>query len=190
MKNAARSGPVPHWQSLARLARAQVPARYLPWLLDSASLTRRIIGACSGEFHVRVQSQGWGRPRPDEAHALGMRAHTHALVRQVQLLCGNEPWVYARTIIPRATLTGVERRLAHLKSRSLGAVLFTDPSMRRGGAEVVRLAPGDALYELATRALAAPPAELWGRRALFELRGKPLLVSEFFLPAIGEFKPC
>jgi chorismate--pyruvate lyase len=189
MKKFARSGPVAHWQSLARLARAPVPARYLPWLRDSGSLTQRVIGACSGEFCVQVLSQAWERPRPDEARALGMRTHAHALVRQVQLLCGNVPWVYARTIIPRATLTGAERRLARLKSRSLGAVLFSDPSMRRGRIEIAQLRPGDSLYDLATRELTSPPAEIWGRRTVFQLGGKPLLVSEFFLPGIGGFCP-
>ncbi len=172
-----------------RRAHARIPEHYLPWLLDTASLTQRLMDACGNEVRVQVLNQAWDRPRPDEARVLGMRAQGHALVRQVQLLCGGQPWVYARTLLPRATLTGPERRLAHLKSRSLGAVLFADPTMQRGRTEIVRLRPTDDLYALAAQPLAAPPAEIWGRRTLFRLRGKPLLVSEFFLPGIGEFRP-
>ena len=107
---------------------------------------------------MHVLNQDWDRPRPDEARVLGMRAQGRALVRQVQLLCGGRPWVYARTLLPRATLTGPERRLAHLKSRSLGAVLFADPTMQRGRTEIVRLRPADDLYTLAAQTLDAPPA--------------------------------
>src|SRR3989338_5272639 len=171
-----------------RLARTRIPEQYLPWLLDTASLTQRLIDACRSEFRVHVLNQDWGRPRPDEARALGMRAQGRALVRQVQLLCGGRPWVYARTLLPRATLTGPERRLAHLKSRSLGAVLFADPTMQRGRTEIVRLCPTDDLYTLAAQTLDTLPAEIWGRRTVFRLRGKPLLVSEFFLPGIGEIR--
>jgi chorismate--pyruvate lyase len=166
-----------------------IPIHYLPWLRDTGSLTQRLMDACCGDFRVCVLNQAWDRPRPAEARALGMRPHGRALVRQVQLLCGGHPWVYARTILPRTTLTGAERRLAHLKSRSLGAVLFADPTMQRGRTEIVCLQPGDALYALTAQGLDAPPPAIWGRRTVFRLRGKPLLVSEFFLPGIGDFKP-
>ncbi len=176
-------------QPLPRFPTTSIPAHYLPWLLDTASLTQRLIGACDGEFRVRVLDQCWDRPRTEEAQVLDMRPHGRALVRQVHLLCGGRPWVYARTILPRTTLTGAGRRLAHLKSRSLGAVLFADPTMQRGRTEIVRLRPADSLYPLAAQALDSPPAEIWGRRTVFQLRGKSLLVSEFFLPGIGGFKP-
>ena len=68
----------------------------------------------------------------NEARVLGMSMSGRALVREVQLLCNGVPWVYARTVIPRRTLSGRQSRLAHIKSRSLGAMLFADPSMRRG----------------------------------------------------------
>ncbi len=176
-------------QTLPRFPTTSIPALYLPWLLDTASLTQRLIDACRGEFRVRVLNQAWDRPRPEEARALGLHPRGHGIVREVHLLCGGRPWVYARTILPRATLTGAERRLAHLKSRSLGAVLFADPTMHRGRTEIVRLRPADSLYALAAHGLDSPPTEIWGRRTVFRLRGKPLLVSEFFLPGIGGFKP-
>ena len=166
-----------------------IPAQYLPWLLDTASLTRRLVCACSGTFRVQLLSQAWPRPRRDEARARGRRARDRALVRQVRLLCDERPWVYARTLLPRTTLTGAERRLAHLKSRSLGAVLFADPTLQRERIEIAPLRPSDRLYALATHGLDAPPNAIWGRRTVFRLHGKPLLVSEFFLPGIGDFRP-
>jgi chorismate--pyruvate lyase len=170
------------WKPARQVLRSQVPEGLLDWLLDTASLTRRIQLACDGAFRVRVLEQGWGRPRRDEIAALGMRADERALIRQVQLHCGDRVWVYARTIIPHASLTGRQRRLAHLGSKPLGAVLFADPGMRRGPVQVARIRRGQALYEAACRDLRGRPQEIWGRRSVFRLGGKPLLVAEVFLP--------
>jgi chorismate--pyruvate lyase len=95
--------------------------------------------------------------------------------------------VFARTVIPRDTLVGSNRRLTRLKTRPLGAVLFADPGMERGPVEIARLTPCDRLFPAATRRLASAPEAIWGRRSLFTLAGKPLLVSEIFLPDIP---PC
>jgi chorismate--pyruvate lyase len=156
----------------------------LRWLLDPASLTRRVQAVCAGRFRVEVLNQGYARPQRNEARRLGMRAGSSAFVREVHLLCDERPWIYARTVIPRTTLTGPRRHLTRLKNRPLGAVLFADPTMERGPVEVVRLAPGDRLYPAVLSA--AGTAAIWGRRSVFTLAGYPLLVSEIFLPGIPE----
>lgn len=184
IKNRHQYHPEPLWVPKKRFVRRQAPASVLNWLLDRSSLTQRIIGACDGSFQVRVLSQRWMRPMSNEAKALHMRRSGHALVRQVLLLCNDIPWVYARTVIPRRTLTGRQRRLAHLKSRSLGALLFADPSMRRGELHLARLNARDKLYSIVAKHVEKPPAAMWGRRSVFTLSKKPLLVSEIFLPAI------
>jgi chorismate--pyruvate lyase len=172
------------WKPARQVLRSQVPDGLLDWLLDTASLTRRIQLACTGVFRVRVLEQGWGRPRSDERAALGMRPDERALIRQVQLRCDEQAWVYARTVIPMATLTGRQRRLAHLGSKPLGAVLFADPGMRREPVQVACIRRGQPLYEAACRDLRNRPAEIWGRRSVFRLAGKPLLVAEIFLPEL------
>jgi chorismate--pyruvate lyase len=178
------SGPVSllrgsHW--------TEIPAHLKPWLLDRGSLTQRLEAACGQRIVVEVLAQGWARPLPVESVMLELIAGRYAWVRQVRLRCTGTPWVYARTVIPRATLTGRERRLTHLKNRSLGAVLFSDPTMRRGETAVGWLTPRERCFHAATDVLNPAPAFIPGRRTLFWLSGKPLLVSEFFLPAVGEF---
>jgi chorismate--pyruvate lyase len=54
--------------------------------------------------------------------------------------------------------------------------------MQRGGMELARLAAGQVMHAAATCHLAQRPAEIWGRRTVFRLADKPLLVSEIFLP--------
>jgi len=177
----------PAWHVASRLHRREVPEPVLRWLLDPASLTRRILATCQGRFRVEVLFQGWARPQHNELRELGMRQGSTGFVREVHLLCDERPWVFARTVIPRTTLTGPRRCLTRLKSRPLGAVLFADPSMQRGPVEIARLSPCDKLYPAAIRHLTQNPETIWGRRSLFTLGGKPLLVSEIFLPGIP---PC
>jgi chorismate--pyruvate lyase len=177
------------WRPASRISRAAIPEHYRSWLLDTSSLTQRVMAACRGRFRVQVLSQAWHRPLVDERHRLDLHNDTRALVRQVRLLCDDQPWVYARTVIPRSTLRGGERRLAHLGARPLGAALFADPTMEREPMEIVQLITGQTLFDVATLGLAAPAKEIWGRRSVFRLSGKPLLVSEIFLAGIPA-SPC
>ena len=142
------------------------------WLLDPASLTHRL-------------RQGRGVPRLDERRTLRLAGRQACLIREVRLLCHDTPWVFARTVIPAGTLTGRVRQLARLGSRPLGAVLFADPGMRREHFELCRLVPGNDLYAHATQGMENTPASIWGRRSVFLLDNKPLLVSEIFLDDLG-----
>jgi chorismate--pyruvate lyase len=179
----------PHWQAHGPLARHGATAALLDWLLDPGSLTARLLESCQGSFRVQPRYQGWQRAMLNEAQALGMRPHERCFVREVHLLCGERPWVFARTVIPVRTLTGRRRRLARLGRKPLGAFLFADPHMQRGGIEVAALEPGQPLFQRAVAPLAQAPATIWGRRSAFYLSGHPLLVSEIFLPEIGYSKP-
>lgn len=131
---------------------------------------------------MRVLSQAWGTPCTDEAQLLGMPQGQRAIIRQVQLLCDGQPWIYARTVIPVTSLRGRLQRLVHLGTRPLGGMLFADPGMRRGTVQLARIRAGQALHAVATVRLQPSPAEIWGRRSVFRIADKPLLVSEIFLP--------
>jgi chorismate--pyruvate lyase len=159
------------------------------WLSDTGSLTARVISACPGQFRVRVLWQGWGRPLESERRALGLKRDGVALIREVELQCDDEAWVFARTVIPASSLQGEARRLTLLGSRPLGAVLFADPGTRRGRMEVARIDRRHALFQGACGHWQTRPTELWGRRTLFCYRGKPLLVNEIFLPGIPTVAP-
>lgn len=175
----------PLWQLHLPFSPCGADEDMLDWLLDPTSLTRRLKQACSGKFQVVPVSQKRQRPQLNEAQVLGMNAHEICFIREVHLLCNKRPWVFARTVIPVSTLTGPQRRLARLGNKPLGAVLFADPSMERSPIEIARICPGQTLFETATAPLKKKPVEIWGRRSTFFLAGKPLLVSEIFLPEIG-----
>ena len=149
------------------------------WLLDEGSLTTRLIAASEGDFRVRLIAQSWRRPLVDEARVLGLRHGERALVREVALECHGKPWVFARSVVPAATLRGELRHLRRFGSRSLGALLFARPGTVREDFELARIDPGDALLPAAL----GGSRVAWARRSVFRLRDRPLLVQEVFLPA-------
>lgn len=170
------------WYPQRCYPRGGIPASLSGWLLDRASLTQRLLQLCPEAFQVRLLSQRWGRPRPDEARVLGMRRGVQAMIRQVQLLCDERDWVYARTVIPATSMRGKLQRLAHLGTKPLGAMLFADPGMRRGIVELARITRGQQLHADALHHSQNHADTIWGRRSVFWIAGKPLLVSEIFLP--------
>lgn len=154
----------------------------LAWLSDTGSLTMRLVEAClPGRFSVEVVSQSWTRPLATETGLLGMRRGEVALTREVLLHCDGQPQVFARTLIPASSFTGKARRLAYLRSRPLGAVLFADPTTQRRTMQFARLTESHTLYQHACGDSSCKAAVLWGRRTLFYYANQPLLVNEIFL---------
>jgi chorismate--pyruvate lyase len=154
-----------------------LPPDVRPWLLDESSLTERLVRRSGGEFRVERLSQRWCRPQLSESRLLALPPGQWALVREVVLRCFDEPWVYARSIIPAATLSGRLRRLRRLQNESLGALLFRNPSLVRDAFEVALLPPDSAYIHVDFR----QPAPAWARRSRFVLQGRSILVSEVFL---------
>jgi len=171
----------PLWQPSGRVYRSHIPGRFRDWLLDPGSLTHRLKQVCGATFQVRVLRQSRCRPRKDEARVLKLPPSQRGLIREVKLLCRGKPCVFARTVIPFSTLTGKQRRLARLGNRPLGAFLFAASNMRRGPVEISRMDRNHDLYTRALAGLNQRPSEIWGRRTVFYLGNKPLLVSEIFL---------
>ncbi|MCP5158159.1 MAG: chorismate lyase [Gammaproteobacteria bacterium] len=172
----------PHWRPHRLCSARGLPVGLAQWLFDPGSLTRRLRQCCPDRFQVRVLRQGWSRPSRDEARVLRLRLDARTWTREVQLLCGDQAWVFARTLIPSATLRSRGRRLTQLGSRPLGEVLFSDPDMQRGPMEIARIVTGQRLHQRAFVGFVAPPETIWGRRSVFRIDGQPLLVCEIFLP--------
>lgn len=150
----------------------QVPRHLRDWLLDKGSLTQRLVGLSRGDFQVEVLRRGFRPALPLEQQALATGPRHWPFVREVNLHCFGQPWVYARTIIPTSSLQGRAQGLTRLGNKPLGAILFSDPRIERGPIRVIHLpAP-----------LTPWQQDLWGRCSLFYLDRNPLLVSEYFLP--------
>jgi len=174
----------PRWVPQDRLRQAALPGVARSLLFDQGSLTRRVQLACGPGFRVRLRIERWERPLPSERRLLRMAPSQLAWVREVELLCGPHPWVYARTVIPATSLRRAVLQLVNLGERPLGAVLFARREARRGPVEMACLLPAHRLHGSASANLGGAADELWARRTLFHFAGKPLLVNEVFLPGL------
>ncbi|NDP49432.1 MAG: chorismate lyase, partial [Sulfuriferula multivorans] len=71
-----------------------------------------------------------------------------------------------------------------LGSRPLGEALFNNPRIQRKALVFRKLTPRHPLFRRIDRYQTQATRVLWARRSLFCLNGRPLLVTEVFLPAI------
>ncbi len=136
--------------------------------MDPGSLTQRLKDMSQGDFNVQVVAEGWAqRSTPSLLQCF----HPHVTrqrmwSRKVLLRSGETPWVAAHTLIPMSSMVGALKQLRSLRDRPLGEFLFQDPQLQRLQLEITQC------------------EDLWGRRSLFFLRHQPILVAEFFLPAL------
>ncbi|MFZ5454120.1 MAG: chorismate--pyruvate lyase family protein [Pseudomonadota bacterium] len=164
-----------------------MPAALRGWLTDPHSLTSRIRARCE---HFAVQPLRTGRAAlaADEACLIGC-GRAQALSREVLLHADGVPVVFAHSVVNMRDVRGVWHMFAGVGTRPLGALLFADARIARSPLAARRL---DARHPLYRRVLAsgiAVSGPLWARRSLFVRRGRPLLVTEVFLPAISELAP-
>lgn len=175
--------PVAHEPRWSTASHRLAPPALRPWLGLRGSLTAALKQLSRGRFHVDVLRQYWGRPLPGESRALGIDPRALCLIREVVLFGNHQPWVFARSILPESALRGSLRRLRGLDNRPLGEILFADARIQRSAIEAAHITPQRSTLPT-LRALTAEP--LWGRRSVFALDRRRLLVAELFLPAF----PC
>lgn len=167
----------------AAIARPERPAA--DWLRDRGSLTHRL-RAC-GRFAVEPLGQSLCAPRADEARMLGLAPRRWAWIRQVLLTLDGTPVVYARSVLPLTSLKGANRRLAQMRRQALGMELFRPPAAHRAAVWMARVPP--RVLPTAVDVDVDVDEPIWGRQSLFYKRDHPLLVAEFFLPALWRARP-
>ena len=173
-----------NWRPAMRYTGWRLPPGVRSWLLDGASTSQLMQQAGGGVLPtVRLISQRWVVPSSTERFFLNLPPRRRALIREVELLCRSEPWMLARTVIPPCTLRGPGRRLRLLGDEPMGQFLFRIATLQRTPFEVARLyGPHPPLS-----ASLYWPEEVWGRRSLFLLYDRPLLLSETFLPRFQQW---
>ena len=150
------------------------------WLLEPASLTAKL-KRHSEQFRVEVLGQKVEVCRAVEANE-DILAGEQVLVREVLLYCDDVPQVFARSLLPLKSLTGEEQQLAHLGTQSLGQVLFNHPDLLRKKIEVAAFDQQSTVAKMAEYLSLKVTQPMWGRRSVFMLNAKPLMVAEVFLP--------
>ena len=142
----------------------QLSAPLLDWLMEEDSMTRRFEQHCQ-QVTVEPLREGFITAEEISAEAEFLPADVRFWLREI-VLCGDgEPWLIGRTVVPESTLNGPEQMLQQLGTRPLGRYLFSSSTLSRDFID-----PGQV-------------DDLWGRRSRLRLSGKPLLLTELFLPA-------
>lgn len=155
-----------HWQPSAHLTGAPAGA-WRSWLQEKGSLTLRLKSHAKQSFRVRVLSEAVLCPHNNELSLLGC-IKQRAWVRQVLLEVDDEPWVFARSVLPLDSQGILQRRLTQVGNNALGHILFNNPLIKR-----------EALVFCAPNQLSVP--SLWGRASCFSDQHLRLLVAEHFL---------
>ncbi|WP_051710971.1 chorismate--pyruvate lyase family protein [Andreprevotia chitinilytica] len=169
----------PRWRHPILLA----PRALRPWLTATGSLTARLI-AHYPQFSVRVVAQQLARPHRDELKQLGSNsAHARVETREVLLLSGNTPLVFAHSIATPAALRRGFRAVGKLGNQSLGSFLFATPTIQRAPLSWCKIDRRHPLWQKAARQVVGQlPKQLWARRSLFYAGRDALMVTEVFLP--------
>ncbi|VUS23053.1 chorismate lyase [Klebsiella spallanzanii] len=134
------------------------------WLLLEDSMTKRFEQQGKKVSIIMVNEGFVGREALAGEESL-LPDEPRYWLREIILYANDEPWLAGRTIVPESTLSGPELALQQLGKTPLGRYLFTSSTLTRDFIEIGR------------------NAELWGRRSRLRLSGKPLLLTELFLPA-------
>ena len=153
-----------------------------PWLTSRGSLTSRLIASVD-QFNLVRLIQRAQLPNVDERRELALRDRELAIVREVLLRDGDTPLVFAHSLVARRDLAGAWRGLSRLGGRSLAEMLFHDVAVVRLPMEYKKIDARHPLYRRAREVASFPAISIWARRSVFLRRGRPLLVTEVFLPA-------
>jgi len=154
------------------------------WLLCTGSFMNRLETFGVQDAEVNVIQQAWLKPNDEEADQLGLNPEESAFVREVLIQSPSNAWMYARSVIPRATLTDKEIELTQLENRALGTVLFQEKAWQRQSFEFSFLSKNSDWFTKILTHVKLPTAGLWARRSQFHLQEKKLLLTEIFLPSI------
>lgn len=140
-------------------------SKVLPWLLDTGSLTHKLVTRAGDGFSIRRVAEGRqfnspGRPVP----ATSPRRTPHSLYwhREVVLQGHGQPWVHALTLIP-VRHRALVMRLRQLGDNPLGGFLFRQPGLQRLRMDFATMPRGQA------------------RRSWFRIDRQDIILVEVFL---------
>lgn len=167
----------PHWQTTLPASASWQTS----WLLATGSLTQSLQQVCQRGFKVQVLKHEFITAPAFACEDLVIQPKEPVLQREVLLCDGEEPLVFACSLLPEAALQGRYQELRELGSRPLGHWIFSEPVLKRQTMLFTELSSQAALFQNLNQ---LTEMSLLGRKTLFVGADKPLLVSEFFLPAL------
>lgn len=172
----------PHWTVSRQGERHTIPLAAQSWIYEPGSITQRLRSYYGDAVKVKILHNDRQLPFLSERRLLRLSPGRYALTREVLLHADGKPLILARTLIPEKTIKAARRNLAHLGSRPLGEVIFSYPKLERHEMEFAQV--GQTLWTPFAASEAHIDRPIWGRRTVYAIRRRLMLVNEFFLPEI------
>lgn len=162
--------------------RSTIPENVQSWIYEPGSLTQRLRDYYGDAIGVKILLQQWNTPFLTERRQLKLHENKYSLVREVLLHADGKPLILARTIIPATTIKIAKSNLAHLGNRPLGEVIFSYPKLERIEMDVTLIKLPTWNQSAIDEVNIEQP--IWGRRTVYGIAQRQMLVSEFFLPEV------
>lgn len=164
-----------NWQlghSVANLSKVQ-----RDWLLEPNSLTAKLKSNATN-FAVEVLSEQRFALSGPQKQLLNC-SYSHAINREVLLICDGVAMVYAQSWLPISPAME-QQQLLGLGDKPLGDIIFQHPELSRTDIEIAYF--DSRQFQHLLPSLKQSTASLWGRRSIFSLQQSHFLVAEVFLP--------
>jgi chorismate--pyruvate lyase len=174
----------PLWIENRQGIRRTLPEPVQSWTYEPGSLTQRLRSYYGNSIAVKILFHQWHTPFLSERRLLNLPENKYSLTREVLLHADGKPLIMARTIIPAKTIKVARSNLSHLGSRPLGEVIFSYPKLERMKMDVTLI--HQSIWTQAAIDEAKIHQPIWGRRTVYAIRHRQMLVSEFFLPDVLE----
>ena len=174
----------PAWLENRSGIRHTLPENVQSWTYEPGSLTQRLRDCYGDAIGVKILLQQWTAPFLTERKLMGLPENKYSLIREVLLHADGKPLILARTIIPSGTIKVAKSNLSHLGSRPLGEVIFSYPKLERIEMGVALI--GTSTWTKHAQAEGHISQSIWGRRTVYAIAQRQMLVSEFFLPGVLE----
>jgi len=134
-------------------------------------LTQGLTKKSQNQFQVELIDEEWvSYSSPGLLSKFGPLQQSHRFWSRKAILMGKgRPWVTAHTLLPEHSLFSPLKQILELNNKPLGEYLFNHSQLIRTDLDFSLAEPGCG-----------------GRRSLFYLFRKPIMVAEFFLPQFFE----
>ena len=136
----------------------------LSWLNEPGSITSRI--KSFSNFRLKLLRDGPGEVNAAEDDLI-ITNYKENNIREVVLFSDEEPFIYAKSILPLETIRLGLGALGNLKENPLGDILFLNPEIRKKYMLFAK-------FELNKRIF-------YGRKGIYTVKGYPFSVCEIFL---------
>ena len=157
-------------------AKQHIPPAAWRLISHQGSLTKHLRHITNHQIEHRLLSANWGCTLPSEQQALKLTEEEPAWIRHIEWRYHNNRWVFARVVIPQATVIDTQHTLPAVGVQSLGEILFLDDNPPHQTFFFSPIDKNNTDYPIETE------APLWARHAIVHYQNAPLLITEIFFP--------